>query len=273
MFSLDELRSAWERVRDNDGCAGVDGIATHHFAAQAEKRLERLRDAVAGGRYRPLPLLEILVQKSADSPKLRRLLVPAVCDRVLQTAAARLVSPAFEDEFLDTSFAYRPGRGVDSAVARVLQLRDRGFQWVVDADIASYFDEVDHILLQSLLAAEPMEEWLRELIGQWIAAETWDGRRVRPMRKGIPQGSPLSPSLANLFLHDLDALLSQGDCHMVRYADDFLVLCPGEPEALEAMRRAGEWLTSRKLRFQPDVRRTAPMRRGLKLFQLRRRRS
>src|SRR5438128_576819 len=133
MFSLEELSSAWERVRENEGCAGVDGIATHRFALQAAKRIERLRESAADGTYRPLPLLEIVVRKSPDSESLRRLLVPAVGDRVLQTAAARLVSHAFDEEFLDSSFAYRPGRGVDMAVARVLQLRDRGFQWVVDA--------------------------------------------------------------------------------------------------------------------------------------------
>src|SRR5687767_11028568 len=120
MFSLDELQSAW-RVRENEGCAGSDAITIPQFAANAEKRLVRLRESVLDQSYRPLPLLEIIVQKSPESKKVRRLLVPAVPDRILQTAAARMISHSLEEEFLDSSFAYRPGRGIDSAVSRVLQ--------------------------------------------------------------------------------------------------------------------------------------------------------
>src|SRR5438046_1655909 len=106
MFSLNELEAAWERVRENDGCAGVDGLTIAQFAPHAGRRLERLRESVMSGGYRPLPLLEILVRKSPDSPKVRRLLVPAVADRILQTAAARLLSPALEEQFLESSHAY-----------------------------------------------------------------------------------------------------------------------------------------------------------------------
>jgi CRISPR-associated protein Cas1 len=269
MFSLRELEAAWERVRENDGCAGADGVTIAQFAPQAAKRLERLRESVMNGSYRPLPLLEILVRKSPESKKVRRLLVPTVPDRILQTAAARLLSPVLEDAFLEGSYAYRPGRGVDSAVARVLQLRDRGYQWVLDADVVAYFDEVDHSLLRQTLAAERMEEWLRTLVDGWIGGEIWDGLKVRKLHKGIPQGSPLSPLLANLFLHDLDATLSGGDYHIVRYADDFLVLCTGESEAGEAAGIVSDWLTAHKLRAHPEKTRITQFKEGFAFLGVR----
>jgi CRISP-associated protein Cas1 len=269
VFSLAELESAWERVCENEGCAGVDGVTVAHFAQNAQRRIERLRQAVIDERYRALPLLEILIEKAPDSGKVRRLLVPAVHDRILQTAAARLLAHATEEEFLDTSFAYRAGRGVDAAVARVLQLRDRGYQWVLDADILSYFDQVDHSLLRRVLAAERTEDWLRKLIDGWIAAEVWDGLRLRRLSKGIPQGSPLSPLLANLFLHELDVTLSSGDFHIVRYADDFLVLCAGQTEAETAKRIVGEWLSSRRLRFHPEKTRVAQFKEGFRFLGVR----
>jgi retron-type reverse transcriptase len=131
VFRLEELERAWERVEDNGGCAGVDGVTVEDFARRAGKALDELLEELAEDAYRPLPLLKILVEKAPGSEKTRRLLVPAVRDRVLQTAAARQLSRSFEEEFLESSFAYRPGRSVDRAVARVIQLRDRGFLYVV----------------------------------------------------------------------------------------------------------------------------------------------
>ena len=122
MFSEAELVTAWERVRDNQGCAGVDAVTIEQFGSSPHTRLKRLRQALESGAYRPLPLLEIVIEKAPG--KTRRLLVPTVNDRIVQTAAARQLSHSFEDEFLDVSYAYRPGRGVDQAIARVLQLRD-----------------------------------------------------------------------------------------------------------------------------------------------------
>lgn len=269
MFSGTELQSAWERVRENAGCAGVDGVTVALYAGSAAKRLERLRTRVVEGGYRALPLLEIVVRKSPESRKIRRLLVPAVEDRILQTAAARMLSHSLEEEFLDSSFAYRPGRGVDSAIARVLQLRDRGYVFALDADVVSYFDEVDHALLREVLAGESMEEWLRTLIDEWIGAAVWDGMRVRGLTKGIPQGSPLSPLLANLFLHDLDATLSRGDFHIVRYADDFVVLCASESETREAHRIVEDWLTARRLRFHPEKTRVTQFKEGFRFLGVR----
>jgi retron-type reverse transcriptase len=137
-FSIEELAEAWERVRDNHGCAGVDGITVDDFDKGEEGRLAELGKRVREGTYRPLPLMKIVVEKKPGSAKMRRLLVPCVGDRILQTAAARRLSRSFEEEFLESSYAYRPGRGVDRAIARVVQWRDRGFVYAVDGAICDY---------------------------------------------------------------------------------------------------------------------------------------
>jgi hypothetical protein len=129
------MQSAWERVRENAGCPGVDGVTVEKYQRQAEAGLPELLGQALDGAYRPLPLRKLVVEKKAGSGKVRTLMVPAVRDRILQTAVARLLSRSWEEEFLDASYAYRPERGVDRAVARILQLRDRGWTCVLDADI------------------------------------------------------------------------------------------------------------------------------------------
>jgi group II intron reverse transcriptase/maturase len=248
MFTAAELEAGWERVRDNHGCAGVDAVSVERFGTSPHTRLKRLLASLANGEYRPLPLLEIVIEKAPG--KLRRLLVPTVNDRIVQTAMARRLSHSFEDEFLDVSYAYRPGPGVDQAIARVLQLRDRGYHFVLDADITAYFDQVDHELLKALLRNEAPE--VRGLIEDWLRMPIWDGFVLKKLEKGVPQGSPVSPVLANLFLHELDVLISAGDHHIVRYADDFLVLCDSAQGAEQAREITAGWLNARRLELHPE---------------------
>ncbi len=251
-FSDEELECAWRRVEENDGCAGVDGISIQRFRASAAKNLERLRAEVIANSYRFLPLLEILIEKKPGSKVTRRLLVPVVRDRVLLTAIARRLSLSFEDEFLDASFAYRPGRGVDRAVARVIQLRDRGMHYVLDADIHAFFDSVPHPKLLEILAARDLTPPLLLLLRDAIRASFWDGRKLRRLIRGVPQGSPLSPLLANLFLTGFDQELAARDGHLVRYADDFLVLCRSHEEAHAARALASDWMARHGLELKPE---------------------
>jgi len=247
LFTSEELLQAWERVQENAGCAGADGVSIERFSARLTREIQSLQSALADSTYRPFPLLRIMVEKSPGSTKMRRLLVPAVRDRLLQTAAARRLSASFEEEFLDSSFAYRPGRSVDRAIARVTQLRDRNFHYVVDADIRNFFDTVPQSTLLSLLAAPNHDPALLSLAELWLRAEYWDGTRIRRLHKGIAQGSPLSPLLANFFLTDFDAELQKTECHLVRYADDFLMLCPSQEAAARSLDLATRWLAARQL--------------------------
>ena len=154
-FGLSELQSAWERVAWNAGCAGADGVTVEAFSGRVPSALQGLLDQIRDGRYKPMPLLKIIAERFPGAEKQRTFLVPAVGDRVLQTVAARRLSRSFEEEFLDASFAYRPGRGVHAAIARVRQWHDRGFSFVLQADIQVFFDNVQHDRLLALLAAEP----------------------------------------------------------------------------------------------------------------------
>jgi retron-type reverse transcriptase len=203
----------------------VDGVTVERFEHQAEAALPELLQQATEGTYRPLPLRLVVVEKPGGAPaapgKKRDLLVPPVRDRILQTAVARMLSHSFEEEFLESNFAYRPGRGVDRAVARILQLRDRGWRFAVHADVESYFDSISHPrLIHMLENDEAIDDFSLGLLKCWIKGEIWDGHEVKPLRRGLAQGSPISPLLANAFLQPLDEALSRGDNKLIRYADD-----------------------------------------------------
>ena len=205
------VEAAWERVLENAGGPGVDGVTVERFAQSAATLLPELRQQVMDGSYFSLPLRKIVVQKRPGSDETRSLHVPAVRDRVAQTAVARMMSRSFEEEFLESSYAYRANRGVDRAIARIQQLRERGYEWVVDGDITAYFDNVSHrMLLERLAEDEGMNKELLPVVRQWVKASIWDGHTVERIRRGIAQGSPISPLLANYYLTPLDVALSRG---------------------------------------------------------------
>jgi group II intron reverse transcriptase/maturase len=230
-LSEEGLWDAWERVRENQGCAGADAVTIGRFAQDARRRITDLFQRVQDDRYRPYPLLEIIVEKKPGSAATRTLLVPAVRDRILQTWAAHHLSRSFEEEFLECSFAYRPGRGVDRAIARIKRCWQDGYHWVVDADITSFFDQVSHSRLFQLLSQRVADPRSQVLLRSWIEAEYWDGHRIRKLREGVAQGSPISPLFANLFLEDFDRQLAAGGRRLVRYADDFLILARSRTDA------------------------------------------
>jgi CRISP-associated protein Cas1 len=251
-LSTDSLTRAWEHVYDNGGCAGADGVSLGHFHRNLGPELQALQQQLDQTDYRPLPLLPITIQKKPQSRETRTLLVPAVRDRVLQTAVGRHLGRALEDEFLDCSFAYRPHRSVDSAVARIRFWRDHGFQYVADADIESFFDRIDHHLLRERLVARISEAALPALLGQWIEGPVWDGRKIEPLKRGIPQGSPISALLANFFLSDFDFALEKAGLKLIRYADDFLVLAKDHDSATRSVVIAGNKLEELHLTLKAE---------------------
>src|SRR5580658_8029288 len=248
-LSADDLYQAFDRVRENAGCAGADGITIHAFAQRLHRHIPDLLLRVQQDRYRPYPLLKIVVEKrpGAPEPGVRTLLVPAVRDRVLQTAVARRLSRSFEEEFLECSYGYRPGRSVDRAIARIRKCRELGYICVADADIAAFFDRVDQDLLLTRLAERQPGEALMTLLRLWVHCQSWDGAHVRPVPRGIPQGSPISPLFANFFLEDFDRELEKSGRKLVRYGDDFVILAKTPGDAQQALLQSGELLEAAHL--------------------------
>jgi len=256
-IGVEELWNAWERVRRERGVCGADGVTLRRFAERASRQIPALLERVAASTYRAFPLLKIVVEKKAGSAETRTLLVPTVADRVLQTAVARLLSRSFEEEFLECSYGYRPGRSVDRAIARIRKCREMGYVHVVDADIESFFDRVDQDLLLTRLAERHPSEAVMGLVRQWVRARVWDGRRVYRIGLGVPQGSPISPLLANFFLEEFDRVLEQSGRKLVRYADDFLILARTREDADDALRQTASLLARDNLELKEAKTRVA----------------
>lgn len=246
---------AWDRVRARAGMPGVDSLSVSRFARTTPAALRALEGRLAAGEYRPLPLRLAEMHKKHGGHRL--LLVPSVADRVAQTAVAQWLGARWDAEFDRASFAYRPGRGVHAALRYLRQLHHTGFRWVLDADIQACFDSIEHDRLFERLTAwlgpsSPLLAWLRS----WVTAPVWDGSDLWRLVCGIPQGSPLSPLLANFFLDAFDRRLRAAGVTFIRYADDFLVLARTPFDLAAARRVVDDALARTGLRLNPDKTRT-----------------
>jgi CRISP-associated protein Cas1 len=262
LFSLSALRRAWFRVEESDGCAGIDSVSISRFAENLDSELLRLQKDLLAETYRSLPLLRFFVTKKTGGQ--RSLNVAAVRDRVAQHAVIAHLEPILEAEFENCSFAYRRGRSVKQALAQIEFLRDSGYTWVVEADIDNYFDSIDHEILFSKLVEVLPDVRINELIRQWIKARIYDGQRLWTIEKGLPQGLPISPFLANLFLDDFDEKLLEGGRKLIRFADDFVILCKSKPKAESALRLSVKLIQELKLSFNEEKTRVTNFSEGFK---------
>ena len=242
-IGLGALHAAWERVRRNRGASGGDGVTIGAFAQDAPLRLARLHRALMCGAYRPGPARRLNIPKPSGGQ--RALAIPAIEDRIAQSAVALTLGPRLEGEFEESSFAYRPGRSVRMAVDRISANRRAGFEWVVDGDIERFFDSVPHDLVLKRLAQSISSDRLIELVALWLRAHDDDG-------VGLPQGSPLSPLLANLYLDDIDEQIESDGVRLIRFADDFILMCKKERSAEAALKRMEGLLQRYGLRLNPE---------------------
>ncbi len=257
------LFQAWNKVVSNDGMAGYDKQSITDYSWRIEEHLADLGRQLLTGTYEPQPLLKLVMLKPTG--KLRTLLIPTVMDRVAQTAAAMVLTPLVESELGANTFAYRQGLSRMTAAREIERLRNLGYNWVVDADISNFFDTVDHPLLFQRFRELCDDEELLKLIARWLTAEIVDGQNPKVKNTtGLPQGCPISPMLANLYLDKFDERMEQEGFKLVRFADDFLILCKSKPKAEAALQLSESALAELKLQLNNEKTRITTFSEGFK---------
>ncbi len=244
------LEAAWRKVARNKGAAGVDGQSIERFAAQAERYLRELHDSLKDGSYRPSPIKRVEIPKGDG--RTRPLGIPTVKDRIVQTALKMAIEPVFEVQFRPGSYGFRPGRSCKDALREVDRLLKEGYAFVVDADLKGYFDSIPHARLMALVAERISDGRILSLIDGFLRQDIMTDMACWQPTTGTPQGAVLSPLLANIYLHPLDLLMEESGRRMVRYADDFVILCRTEAEAVAALRQVEAWVAANGLTLHPD---------------------
>jgi RNA-directed DNA polymerase len=251
------LEAAWEHVRSNGGSGGVDRQTVEQFEVELERRLRELSEDLKTGRYRPQPVRRVYIPK--PDGKQRPLGIPTVRDRVVQGALRLVLEPIFEKEFSERSYGFRPGRGAKDALRRVDGLLASGGRYVVDADLKSYFDTIPHEGLMAAVRTRVADGRVLALIEMFLKAGIMEDLREHRPTAGTPQGGVISPLLANIYLHPLDQMMAEAGHEMIRYADDFVVLCTNEGEAQAALEKVRGWVTAAGLELHPEKTRLVDM--------------
>jgi RNA-directed DNA polymerase len=245
------LRWAFAQVKVKGGAAGVDHQTIAMYEQQLEQQTEYLAQTLKEGSYQPAAIRREWIPKPGSSEK-RPLGIPTVRDRVVQKAMQATLEPIFEREFAEHSYGFRPGRGCKDALRRVDQLLKEGQTWVVDADLKSYFDTIPHERLLKRIEEKVADGRVLELIRKYLGQGVMEHLREWQPEAGTPQGAVISPLLSNIYLDPLDRLMSVKGIEMVRYADDFVLLCHSEAAAQRALVLVQQWTAEVGLTLHPE---------------------
>lgn len=256
--SLENLRAAFEKVKANRGAPGVDHVTVDQFEARREENLNHLSETLRNGTYRPQKIRRVYIPKPGSKEK-RPLGIPTVRDRVAQAALRNVLEPIFEIGFAEQSYGFRPGRGCKDALRRVDRLLKAGYQYIVDADLKSYFDTISHEGLMHELRQKVTDGKVLNLVESFLKQGVFENLQEWTPEEGTPQGAVISPLLSNIYLNPLDHLMAERGFQMVRYADDFVVLCRTAEEAQRALGVVEEWTAKAGLTLHPVKTRTVTL--------------
>lgn len=252
----ENLFAAYVTVAEHKGAAGVDHVTVEDFGKGLAERLDRLETTLRDGRYRPQEVRRVWIPKPGSREE-RPLGIPTVRDRVVQTALLHVLEPIFEREFAEHSYGFRPNRGCKDALRRVATLLERGYRYVVDADLRSYFDTIPQARLRSRVAERVSDGRVLDLVDLFLQQGVLDGLAHWRPTTGTPQGAVISPLLSNIYLNPLDHEMAGQGYEMVRYADDFVVLCRTPAQAEAALERVRQWVETNGLSLHPEKTRIA----------------
>jgi RNA-directed DNA polymerase len=250
VFAELNLYVAARRVVANKGAAGVDYVTVEQFNERLTKEVRQLSQQLREKTYRPQAVRRVHIPKPGSHEK-RPLGIPSVRDRVVQAAVVNVIEPIFERTFAEHSYGFRPQRGCKDALRRVDGLLKQGYHCVVDADLKSYFDTIPHEGLMKRLKERIADGSVLSLIEMFLKAGIMEGMATWTPEEGAPQGAVLSPLLSNIFLNPLDHLMAQRGYEMIRYADDFVILCRTAQEAAAALELVREWVAENGLTLHP----------------------
>jgi RNA-directed DNA polymerase len=247
VLSRDNVQKAWKRVKANKGAPGIDNMSIDDFPEFARARWDSIRDSLMAGTYQPSPVKRVEIPKPTGGT--RPLGIPTVLDRVIQQAIYQVLMPIFDPDFSEFSDGFRPGRSAHDAVRKVRDYIRQGYRMAVDMDLSKFFDRVNHDVLMHRVARKIRDKRILRLIGKYLRAGVVIKGRLQKSRKGVPQGGPLSPLLANILLDDLDKELEKRGHKFVRYADDFVILVRTQRAGLRVKESITRFL-ERKLKLK-----------------------
>jgi RNA-directed DNA polymerase len=251
VYAPRNLEAAYQQVARNRGAAGVDHVTVKRFGDRLLDELPKLSQQLRDGTYRPQAVRRVHIPKPGTR-ETRPLGIPTVRDRVAQAAVVNVIEPIFEREFAEHSYGFRPGRGCKDALRRVDRLLKDGYVYVVDADLKSYFDTVPHDRLMTRVKERIADSRVLSLVEAFLTAGILDGLTTWTPEAGAPQGAVLSPLLSNIYLNPLDHHVAQAGMQMVRYADDFVILCRTPEEAQQALELVRQWTAENGLVLHPS---------------------
>lgn len=243
ILSKQNLNIAYKQVYKNKGASGVDGVTVDELFSYIKEHKEEIIWKIRNRKYKPLPVRRVYIPK--ENGKLRKLGIPSVIDRVLQQAIVQVLAPIYEEQFSDSSFGFRPNRCCEQAVIKALECFNDGYDWIVDIDLQSFFDEVNQDKLMAIIQRTIKDNDVISLIRKFLQSGVMEKGIIQETKKGTPQGGNLSPLLSNIMLNELDKELENRGLNFVRYADDCLIMVKSEKAANRIMESITTFITKK----------------------------